>query len=101
MKQESKKKLEKIIEKGKSSFTQKEEKRPFKQLMKIKPQEMNNEEKFQFIEDSLENENKKFSFDILIEIFDLFFQMKDNSIANNQASRKLNQIILKLQKEMK
>ena len=97
MKQESKKKLEKIIEKGKKNFVQKEEIRPFKQLQKIEPQKMTIEERFSFLEDSIE----KMSFDSLIDTFDLMSDISMKTIANNQASRKLNEIILKLQKEMK
>ena len=97
MKQESKKKLERIIERGKKSFTQKEQIRPFKQLQKIEPQKMTIEERFSFLEESIE----KMNFDSLIETFDLMSDLNTQSIANNQASRKLNQIILKLQKEMK
>lgn len=97
MKQESKKKLEKIIERGKQSFIHKEEIRPFKQLQKIEPQEMTIEERFQFLEESIE----KMSFDSLIDTFDLMSDISMKTIANNQASRKLNEIILKLQKEMK
>ena len=54
MKQESKKKLEKIIERGKKSFVQKEEIRPFKQLQKLEPQKMTIEERFSFLEESIE-----------------------------------------------
>lgn len=97
MKQESKKKLEKIIERGKKSFVQKEEIRPFKQLQKIEPQKMTIEERFSFLEESIE----KMSFDSLIDTFDLMTDISMKTIANNQASRKLNEIILKLQKEMK
>ena len=97
MKQESKKKLERIIERGKKNFTQKEQIRPFKQLQKIEPQKMTIEERFLFLEESIE----KMNFDSLIETFDLMSDLNTQSIANNQASRKLNQIILKLQKEMK
>jgi L-2-hydroxyglutarate oxidase LhgO len=97
MKQESKKKLEKIIERGKKSFVQKEEIRPFKQLQKIEPQMMTIEERFSFLEESIE----KMSFDSLIDTFDLMTDISMKTIANNQASRKLNEIILKLQKEMK
>lgn len=97
MKQESKKKLERIIERGKKNFTQKEQIRPFKQLQKIEPQKMTIEERFSFLEESIE----KMNFDSLIETFDLMSDLNTQSIANNQASRKLNQIILKLQKEMK
>ena len=94
MKQESKKKLEKIIERGKKSFVQKEEIRPFKQLQKIEPQMMTIEERFSFLEESIE----KMSFDSLIDTFDLMTDISMKTIANNQASRKLNEIILKLQK---
>ena len=97
MKQENKKKLEKIIQKGKQSFIQKEETRPFKQLQKIEPQEMTIEERFQFLEDSID----KMNFDSLIETFSLMSDLSMKTIANNQASRKLNEIILNLQKEMK
>lgn len=97
MKQESKKKLEKIIERGKKSFVQKEEIRPFKQLQKLEPQKMTIEERFSFLEESIE----KMSFDSLIDTFDLMTDISMKTIANNQASRKLNEIILKLQKEMK
>ncbi len=97
MKQESKKKLERIIERGKKNFTQKEQIRPFKQLQKIEPQKMTIEERFSFLEESIE----KMNFDSLIETFELMSDLNTQSIANNQASRKLNQIILKLQKEMK
>ena len=97
MKQESKKKLEKIIERGKKSFVQKEEIRPFKQFQKIEPQKMTIEERFSFLEESIE----KMSFDSLIDTFDLMTDISMKTIANNQASRKLNEIILKLQKEMK
>lgn len=97
MKQESKKKLEKIIEKGKKTFLQKDETRPFKQLQKIEPQEMTIEERFQFLEESIE----KMDFDSLIETFSLMSDISMKTIANNQASRKLNEIILNLQKEMK
>jgi hypothetical protein len=97
MKQESKKKLEKIIEKGKKTFLQKDEIRPFKQLQKIEPQEMTIEERFQFLEESIE----KMDFDSLIETFSLMSDISMKTIANNQASRKLNEIILNLQKEMK
>ena len=97
MKHESKKKLEKIIERGKKSFVQKEEIRPFKQLQKIEPQKMTIEERFSFLEESIE----KMSFDSLIDTFDLMTDISMKTIANNQASRKLNEIILKLQKEMK
>ena len=97
MKQESKKKLERIIEKGKQTFIQKEETRPFKQLQKIEPQKMTIEERFSFLEESIE----KMSFDSLIETFSLMSDISTKTIANNQASRKLNEIILNLQKEMK
>lgn len=98
MKQESKKKLELIIEKGKESLIHKNETRTFDKLRKITPQEMTFEERFQFIENTLESDC--LSFDSLIDIFDLLFKIRDESIANNQASRKLNQIIVNIQKEM-
>ena len=97
MKQESKKKLENIIERGKQSFIHKEEIRPFKQLQKIEPQEMTIEERFSFLEESID----KMNFDSLIETFSLMSDISMKTIANNQASRKLNEIILNLQKEMK
>lgn len=97
MKQESKKKLEKIIERGKKTFLQKDEIRPFKQLQKIEPQKMNNEERFSFLEESIE----RMDFDSLIETFSLMSDISMKTIANNQASRKMNEIILNLQKEMK
>lgn len=97
MKRESKKKLEKIIEKGKKTFLQKDEIRPFQQLQKIEPQEMTIEERFQFLEKSID----KMDFDSLIETFSLMSDLTMKTIANNQASRKLNEIILNLQKEMK
>lgn len=96
MNQESKKKLLKGIKKAKEIFIQSGIKRNFQELLKVEPQQMNDEERFLFLEQSIEH----LSFELVVEIYDLMSDIRNKSIANNQASRKLNQIILKIQKEV-